>query len=65
MSRLSPSQTTVWVHRRFYYLHAGPAHVRSHAGAQVLVAWSLQQSQPGNAFSMVAEEDSADLRRER
>ena len=32
------------------------------AGAQVLVAWSLQQSLPGHLFSMVAEEDSGDLR---
>ncbi len=32
------------------------------AGAQVLVAWSLQRSLPNKPFSMVAEEDSADLR---
>lgn len=31
-------------------------------GAQALVAWSLQQSYPGEAISLVAEEDSADLR---
>ncbi|BDA45281.1 SAL1 phosphatase [Coccomyxa sp. Obi] len=31
-------------------------------GAQVLVAWSLQRSLPNKPFSMVAEEDSADLR---
>jgi len=31
-------------------------------GAQALVAWSLQRSLPQQAFSMVAEEDSIDLR---
>ena len=36
------------------------AHVN--AGSQALVAYSLQQSLPNVAFSMVAEEDSADLR---
>ena len=32
------------------------------AGSQALVAYSLQQSLPDMQFSMVAEEDSADLR---
>ncbi|GLC46765.1 hypothetical protein PLESTB_001488000 [Pleodorina starrii] len=32
-------------------------------GAQVLVAWSLQRSDPSCRLSMVAEEDSAELRR--
>jgi hypothetical protein len=32
------------------------------AGAQALVAWSLQQSFPDVPLQMVAEEDSADLR---
>ena len=31
-------------------------------GAQALVAWSLQQSLPGQRLSMVAEEDAVDLR---
>ena len=31
-------------------------------GAQVLVAWSLRRTFPHHTFSMVAEEDSADLR---
>ncbi|EIE20057.1 3',5'-bisphosphate nucleotidase [Coccomyxa subellipsoidea C-169] len=31
-------------------------------GAQALVAWSLQRSLPNQPFSMVAEEDSVDLR---
>lgn len=31
-------------------------------GAQALVAWSLQRSLPNQTFSMVAEEDAADLR---
>lgn len=31
-------------------------------GAQVLVAWSLQRSLPHQPLSMVAEEDSKDLR---
>lgn len=33
-----------------------------HAGAQALVAWSLQNSFGAAGFQMVAEEDSADLR---
>ena len=32
------------------------------AGSQALVAYSLQKSLPDSQFSMVAEEDSADLR---
>lgn len=32
------------------------------AGSQALVAYSLQKSLPHSQFSMVAEEDSADLR---
>lgn len=32
------------------------------AGAQALVAWSLQQTFSDIPFRMVAEEDSADLR---
>lgn len=31
-------------------------------GAQALVAWSLQRSLPGQPFSLVAEEDAAELR---
>lgn len=31
-------------------------------GAQAVVAWVLQKASPGAAISMVAEEDSADLR---
>ena len=31
-------------------------------GAQALVAWSLQKEMPNLPFSMVAEEDSDDLR---
>jgi hypothetical protein len=41
------------------------AHVNtSHAvaGAQALVAWTLSRAFPGTTVSMVAEEDSADLR---
>lgn len=33
-----------------------------HTGSQALVAFSLQQALPDAKFSMVAEEDSADLR---
>ncbi len=32
------------------------------AGAQALVAWTLSRAVPGSTVSMVAEEDSADLR---
>ena len=32
------------------------------AGAQALVAWSLQQAFPNAPLQMVAEEDAADLR---
>lgn len=42
-----------------------PVHVNaSHAaaGAQALVAWTLSRAFPGTTVSMVAEEDSADLR---
>lgn len=37
-------------------------YVSMSAGSQALVAYSLQKSLPGAQFSMVAEEDSADLR---
>ncbi|KAK9826270.1 hypothetical protein WJX74_004713 [Apatococcus lobatus] len=44
-------------------LDASPVTIADY-GAQALVAWSLQQSLPQQKFSMVAEEDATDLRKE-
>jgi 3'(2'), 5'-bisphosphate nucleotidase / inositol polyphosphate 1-phosphatase len=37
-------------------------HKKIHTGAQALVTWSLRRAFPDQPFSMVAEEDAADLR---
>ena len=42
--------------------HAATHKLAGGAGAQALVAWSLQQSLPDQPFAMVAEEDAKDLR---
>ena len=52
------------VHRKAevaYSLTLTPSHDAS-VGAQAIVAWSLQKDMPNVPFSMVAEEDSDDLR---
>ena len=50
------------VHRNAEVAHSLTSLHDASVGAQAIVAWSLQKDTPNAPFSMVAEEDSDDLR---